>query len=529
MKSIRDFLRDTIGLDHDTIGASILDSAIKKHMQSLNIENTDDYLASLQSSSVRTEELIELVVINETWFFRQPEAFNHLRTVANKKRTSLSRQKPFRVLCLGCSTGEEPYSIAIALQELGISPEHFMIDAVDISDRALSAAKAASYGPSSFDKTGDLSYRDSHFAIADEVYTLNKAIRDCVTFIHGNILHQTCPLNAAEYDIIFCRHVMIYFCEGARDTLIKRLNTLLAGDGTIFVGASETSVLRTNGYSPCKTPSAFAFFKQLENPRKEPENTAPSVKTRKRKSKADQSEQEPFAEVRPPAKLDADEPPPDYCWLSRGISGDRSCEKLDQYIRCYNCPVRVEQGRDFLKSKLPEESQSSETPELTVEEEPQNTSAREHAVIFRLGTEWFAVPSLSIKDISNAAQIHSIPYRSNKMLLGLSHFAGELRLCVSLSAILTNEQSADSQNETHVQSRRIYKRMITLEVQGETWSFPVDEVADIAYIYESDVTPVPSSDSESAIYSRGSTTIDERIINILDLQLLIASLRRGIK
>ena len=121
LSPVKDFLRDVIGLDSETIGTSIVESAIKKHMTVLATDSVASYLSSIKSSPERTKELIELAVINETWFFRQPEAFTYLRTVALEKRKQLSTRKRLRILCLGCSTGEEPFSIAMMLQD-GLVP-----------------------------------------------------------------------------------------------------------------------------------------------------------------------------------------------------------------------------------------------------------------------------------------------------------------------------------------------------------------------------------------------------------------------
>jgi chemotaxis methyl-accepting protein methylase/chemotaxis signal transduction protein len=488
---------------------------------------TDDvmaYLSTIKSSVVKTRELIEMVVVNETWFFRQPEAFTWLSSVVNSKRRQLTMRNRLRILCLGCSTGEEPYSVAMLMQDMGIEPRLFMIDAVDISENALEKAKSAIYGASSFDDKNDLSFRQNHFIKANKGFELRKEVKDCVNFIHGNILHHTCPLSSPEYDIIFCRHVTIYLCDGARATLLKRLNKLLASDGTIFIGASETSILRNNGYTACKAPSAFAFERTVtvEEETPEPKVAAPAPdRTTKARPSAMTTISKVWVEKE---EIIEDEPEtiPEYCWLINGISGDRSCEKLDQYIRCYNCPVRIDHGRQFLDRESPKDYLDDWKENLAQKEKKQNASQKEHTVIFRLGNELFGIPSLPVKDISRMVDIHSIPYRSNKILLGMANFSGDLRLCVSLSALLNVAETKDENGRT-------YKRMVTLEAKGEDWSFPVDEIVEIQNIFESDVTPPSSQDGTGATYSLGTATVNEKSIRLLDHQLLLESLRRGIQ
>ncbi len=532
LKPIREFLRDTIGLDHETVGTSIIDSAITRHMKGLDIDDVDAYLSALKSSPAKAKKLIGLVEVNETWFFRQPAAFRCLKSIVGRKLKQLSTANRLRVLSLGCATGEEPYSIAMLLRDMNIAPELFIIDAVDISEKAIEAAKEAQYGETSFDTKSDLSYRTDHFTKVDRDYRLRSNITGCVNFIHGNILHHTCPLTSPMYDIIFCRHVIIYLCDAARQALLKRLDALLAEDGAVFVGECEANILRNCSYSTCKPPAAFAFQKRSADAPEQKERPGEPTPRRSRPRQCQPAvvaaAQDRHLPVEP--EKTEDSAVPEYCWLTCGISGDRSCQKLRQYIRCYNCPTRIEHGRHFLDRASPEEYLDDWKNRLARKELPKNSSAREHTVVFRIGSELFGLPSRLIKDVSSMADIHRIPYRSNNVLLGMANCSGELRLCVSLAALLPRA-AGQSPSCDHMQTRnvRIYKRMLTLEAEGQTWSFPVDEIVDIRNISESDVTPRSKQDCTDAIYSRGTSAVQGRPVLLLDHTLLLEGIRRSIQ
>lgn len=527
---IKEFLREVIGLDAETVGASVLEGAIRKHMQSVGTEDVTAYLSEIKISPAKTKELIESVVVNETWFFRQSDGFKYLKDIVSQAQRRFGPGKKLRILCLGCSTGEEPYSVSMVMKGMGIPSRRFIIDAVDISEKALDTARAGIYTASSFDDKQDLSYRRTHFAERGEDFEIHRDIRDSVHFIQGNVLHHTCPLSASQYDIIFCRHVIIYLCEQAREILLKRLDRLLADDGTVFIGATETSILRGRGYAGCKAPSAFAFARAALNTAGDRPRAVQSESDIGSRVDAFQERRKSVARTRVERSrpvAGADRVAPEHCWLIKGIAGDRSCEELDQYIRCDNCPVRIDYGRRFLDRQPPEEYLDTWKESLAVQAAPPNSSHREHTVIFRLGDHFFGLPSLMIKDISRVSHIHSIPGRSNEMLLGIASFSGELRLCVSVAVLVQVESAGPTRAEET--DGTVYRRMVTLCHDGEAWAFAVDEIFDIQNIYDSDIQPPTGRDQSGTTYVRGTALVEDREVLLLDHQLLVESLRRGIQ
>src|SRR5262245_4715380 len=145
MKEIERALRERVGLDPASIGSSVIQRSVRLRMKSRSIKKIEDYSRLLLSSSTEWNALTESVVVAETWFFRDVEPFNALVRLALEWLPSHPGRR-VRLLSLPCSSGEEPYSLAMALLDAGVSPERLEIDAVDISARALSRARSGIYG-----------------------------------------------------------------------------------------------------------------------------------------------------------------------------------------------------------------------------------------------------------------------------------------------------------------------------------------------------------------------------------------------
>lgn len=134
------FLRERIGLDVESVGAPMIERALQQRCVTVQVADLDDYWLRLQQSAEEQQALIEAVIVPETWFFRYPESFGALVGLAHKRVAELAGTRPLRILSLPCSTGEEPYSIAMALLDGGVSPAAFRIDGMDISPNSVAKA-----------------------------------------------------------------------------------------------------------------------------------------------------------------------------------------------------------------------------------------------------------------------------------------------------------------------------------------------------------------------------------------------------
>ncbi|NQD96612.1 chemotaxis protein CheR, partial [Pseudomonas sp. CrR25] len=157
-----DFLKARIGLDVGSVGISVVERAVRQRIASATAADADAYWELLQHSQQERMALIEAVVVPETWFFRYPESFATLSGLAGQRLASLAGSRALRILSLPCATGEEPYSVAMALLDMGIAAALFRVDALDVSPRLIERAQRAVYGKNSFRGT-QLDYRDRYF------------------------------------------------------------------------------------------------------------------------------------------------------------------------------------------------------------------------------------------------------------------------------------------------------------------------------------------------------------------------------
>jgi CheR methyltransferase, SAM binding domain len=146
-------LKRTMGLDVAAIGASAIERAVNERRSACKLTDVQAYLNYVQESETELQELIEAVVVLETWFFRDRDAFVALTRMICEDWLPAHAAGVLRLLSLPCSTGEEPYSMAMALLDAGVPRSRFQIDAVDISERALAVARRAEYRKNSFRRT----------------------------------------------------------------------------------------------------------------------------------------------------------------------------------------------------------------------------------------------------------------------------------------------------------------------------------------------------------------------------------------
>ena len=253
-----DLLRTTMGLSADTVGLSVIESAVKTRVSACKSKSLQDYWEHVHACDAELQELIDEVIVPETWFFRDREAFAAMAHEAYNKWLPHHPEGQLRLLSVPCATGEEPYSMAMALLAAGFPGSRFRIDAIDISVRLLKRAQEAIYGKNSF-RGKDLDFRDRFFEPVGSEFRLADAVRGQVRFHHGNLLDPLFTPDMAAYDIIFCRNVLIYFDRATQDRAVQVLTRFLAPDGFLFVGPSETGLMLNSDFVSAKLALAFAF------------------------------------------------------------------------------------------------------------------------------------------------------------------------------------------------------------------------------------------------------------------------------
>jgi chemotaxis protein methyltransferase CheR len=178
--------------------------------------------------------LVENAVVGETYFFRHPEQFEALRRVL-LDRAPLDR--PLSIWSAGCATGEEPYTIAMALLDAGRAGCDDRILATDVSARALQAAAAALYGPWSLRRI-EPALRARHFEGRAPRETVVRAVRERVRLLRHNLVRDPVPVAGA--DLVMCRNVLIYFRPPAAERVVAKLFSAVRPGGVLLLGPVET-------------------------------------------------------------------------------------------------------------------------------------------------------------------------------------------------------------------------------------------------------------------------------------------------
>ncbi len=269
---IKNMLHKVIGLHVDTVGESSIDRAISHRMHATACGNASEYYKLVKKDSLELGELIEEIVVPETWFFRNVTPFEVLRDNALKiygdikntgklKKHNGEVSDPLRILSVPCSSGEEPYSIAMMLSEAGLSDNDFLIDAVDISKQALKKSQRAIYGKHSFREKG-MDFQNKYFNPVTTGFQIIPNIRDRVSFRYGNIITDSISSVEECYDIIFCRNLLIYFDRETQQKVLNKLSMMLKCGGLLFVGHAESGQVDSNDFTKIRVAKAFSFRKK---------------------------------------------------------------------------------------------------------------------------------------------------------------------------------------------------------------------------------------------------------------------------
>ena len=236
LEAVLALLHARTGLEVGSLGTQTVHAAVRSRMKALGLRDGEVYAVRLRADSVEFASLVDEIVVPETWFFRGGELFDYL--AGHIRATMLARPAGslFRALSLPCSTGEEPFSLAIALVEKGCAAQ-CAIDGVDISPRNLAEARSGVFGELSFRQIAP-SLRTRYFRAAPGGWEIDRGLRNSVRFLLGNLLDPVL-LATTSYDLILCRNLFIYLSPAARQRALANLDRLLAPGGLLGLGYAE--------------------------------------------------------------------------------------------------------------------------------------------------------------------------------------------------------------------------------------------------------------------------------------------------
>ncbi|WP_426057422.1 CheR family methyltransferase [Janthinobacterium sp. PSPC2-1] len=251
-------LRRATGL---SVSKAVAERAVGQRMEQTGFSDSAAYLQALTPAEMT--QLIELVVVPESWLFRDPQAFYATVELVQER---WARGRATRILSIPCAGGEEPYSMAMALRDGAVPKQAFSIDAYDLSPGCIERAQAGVYGRNAF-RAQDVAFRERYFThVADDAYRIIDSLREQVTFRQGNLLQFDTATCSRHYDVIFCRNLLIYFDKPTTRAAISNLSALLADDGMLLAGYAEVPSFCQNGFAPLQFRQAFALKKEATPP-----------------------------------------------------------------------------------------------------------------------------------------------------------------------------------------------------------------------------------------------------------------------
>lgn len=237
------FIFDMAGITMSDSKKALVSGRLAKRLQHFGLPSYDAYFRLLTDGAHKDEVqlAVDLLTTNETYFFRESRHFELLREAAETARPALRANAPFRVWSAACSSGEEPYSIAMVLADvLGSAP--WEVTASDISTRVLQRARAAHYPMERANHVPpDYLRRFCLKGIRDQQGTLlvDRGLRERVHFRQVN-LNTALPGDLGSYDLVFLRNVMIYFNGATKRQVVTRILQRLKPGGHLFIGHSES-------------------------------------------------------------------------------------------------------------------------------------------------------------------------------------------------------------------------------------------------------------------------------------------------
>ncbi len=249
------------GLHFSEDSRFLLEKRLARRLRELDVASFAAYHFRLRNQGPGDNELsmlIDELTTNETYFFRE---FGQLRALTHEifpelqadrsdatassltsRGSPTAKRRPINIWCAGCSSGEEPYSIAIMAREVGMRPGvDLRVYASDISTRALRKARQGVYREASFRET-NASLRDKYFVEKDRLWQISNEIKKDVDFIHLNLLDRSKIALLGSMDVILCRNVIIYFNAETKCQVIKTFHDKLRPGGHLLLGHSESLI-----------------------------------------------------------------------------------------------------------------------------------------------------------------------------------------------------------------------------------------------------------------------------------------------
>jgi chemotaxis protein methyltransferase CheR len=250
---LRKVLRDSSGLDLSADKQYLVESRLLPLSRKAGLSGISELVDKVKGGSASlATRVVEAMTTNETFFFRDKIPFDHFRiSILPEILRARADRKSIRIWCAAASTGQEPYSLAICLKEMGTVLNGWRVEiiATDLSQEVLEKSKAGLYSQFEVQRGLPIQMLVKHFTQRGELWQANADLRAMVQHRQLNLLHEFSQLG--RFDVILCRNVLIYFDQDTKIRIFNRLAKALEPDGFVLLGAAETVVGLTDVFKPC--------------------------------------------------------------------------------------------------------------------------------------------------------------------------------------------------------------------------------------------------------------------------------------
>jgi chemotaxis protein methyltransferase WspC len=254
-QSLLDLLHQRIGLDAGSLGERVLDDAFAESRAMLGVADDEALYGKALTHPQAFAEIVERFVVPESWFFRAGDQYADLVRYARERR----ERRPLRVLSLPCASGEEAYSAVIALVENGIPAGDIDVLGIDVSQLAIERARAGAYRNNAL-RGQQMPDIWLHPRVGG--FTIDEGIRQRARFRVGNALDPALFDPSEQFDVVFCRNLLIYLHPQARAKLLKSLLTALAPGGLLLAGQAETLNALSDQLQPYEGGCPLSYIRE---------------------------------------------------------------------------------------------------------------------------------------------------------------------------------------------------------------------------------------------------------------------------
>jgi chemotaxis protein methyltransferase CheR len=273
---LRTYLKQRSGLALTAEKRYLVESRLTPICRRFSLATLGDLIGALKlgQDGAMERAVVEAMTTNETFFFRDRIPFDLFRdTILPEALARNASKRRLRIWCAAASTGQEPYSLAMLLQEAGSKLAGWQVEivATDLSNEVIEKAKLGLYSHFEVQRGLPVQWLIKYFTQIGEQWQIAQSLRSMVDYRHLNLLHSFTSLG--HFDVIYCRNVLIYFDAPTKSDVLARLAAQLAPGGALLLGAAETVIGLTDRLSP--NPKQRGLYGHSEPVGRTPEMAAP--------------------------------------------------------------------------------------------------------------------------------------------------------------------------------------------------------------------------------------------------------------